>query len=183
MRIPFVNRKKELETLEQEYEKDFSFVILYGRRRVGKTRLIDEFTKDKRTLNFTVDEINDADNIENFQSQLAKFIGKPYLEQVSFSKWQDAFAQLREVKGKFTLVIDEFPYLIKANKSFPYIFQKIIDKQLRDQEVNVIVSGSSMSLMSDKVLAHKSPLYGRRTAQLRLDPLEFKHMTKFFPKY
>ncbi|MEA3357095.1 MAG: ATP-binding protein, partial [Patescibacteria group bacterium] len=82
-----------------------------------------------------------------------------------------------------TLVIDEFPYLIKANKSFPYIFQKIIDKQLRDQEVNVIVSGSSMSLMSDKVLAHKSPLYGRRTAQLRLDPLEFKHMKEFFPKY
>lgn len=177
-----IARARELQTLEEEYSKEFSFVILYGRRRVGKTTLLEEYTKNRKVLFFTVSRINDYENINTFKNLIAEFIGKEYLKEVDFSNLDNVFSLLDEVKEKFVLVIDEFPYLIKANRNIPYIMQNIIDKKLRKKKIQLILSGSSLSIMSDEVLAYKSPLYGRRTSKIKLPQFECTNVVKYFQK-
>lgn len=180
----FVDRELEIRTLEKEYKKkDSSLVIVYGRRRVGKTTLLSEFMKDKKALYFLATQEAETLNRNAFREKAAAFIGSELLAETSTDKWDIIFKAI--VSGaweeKPILVIDEFQYLGKANPAFPSVFQKIWDEILIKCPVMVILCGSLISMMVSQTLSYNSPLYGRRTAQIRLKQIPFRYYQKFCP--
>jgi hypothetical protein len=180
----FVGRNVELDSLREEYSRDSAFVVIYGRRRVGKTTLIKEFIKDKHALYFLATQEPESQNIQEFARKTADFTGLDYLRSAKFQNWHAVFeAFVREKQSeKKILVIDEFQYLVQANSAFPSVFQKVWDEILKDHNVMVILCGSLINMMTTQVLSYNSPLYGRRTSQMRLKPLSFSEVRKFFPE-
>jgi hypothetical protein len=183
----FVDRETEMETLKKEYTREgSSFVVIYGRRRVGKTALINEFCKDKKALFFLATEENERENRENFKNNVAGFCSNDLLANSKVDKWESIFDVLveysKENKEKTILVIDEFQYLGKANKAFPSIMMSIWDRKLKDHNVMLIVCGSLINMMTTQVLSYDSPLYGRRTAQMRIGQIPFTYYQEFFPE-
>ncbi|MDR2066314.1 MAG: ATP-binding protein [Endomicrobium sp.] len=173
--MKFLGRKNELEVLEREYQRDSSFVVIYGRRRVGKTTLIKEFIKGKNTLYHLATQELEQAALNRFAKSVVEFTHKPHLENIVFSDWRDLFHEIVDYKinEKKVIVIDELPYLVKINEAFPSILQYIWDEMLKDKNIMLILCGSYISMMEKYTLYHDSPLYGRRTAQIRLAPLSF----------
>ena len=178
----FIGREKELSDLERLYASDkFEFAVIYGRRRVGKTAIINRFTADKPTICFTGVETNEKQNLENFSKCILEFgTGTPI--DTFFSSFQAAFEVVFKLaeKQRMILVIDEYPYVARASKSLASTLQLLIDKYKDTSKLFLILCGSSMSYMEDHVLAYKAPLYGRRTAQLKVQPFEFQEVCKYF---
>ena len=180
----FVDRELEMETLQNEYERDGSaLVVLYGRRRVGKTTLISEFIKDKKALFFLASEEAEAQNRNAFKEKVAEFIDSDLLRSADIKSWDVLFKTIMDTPfdSKPVIVLDEFQYLGKANTAFPSIFQRIWEEVLKDKSVMVILCGSLISMMESQTLAYGSPLYGRRTAQIRLKQIPFGYYHEFFP--
>ena len=182
--MKFIGRKDELEALEREYKRDSGFVVVYGRRRVGKTTLIKQFIKDKKALYFLASQEPIKQNMINLTSRVARFTGQTYLEKARLESWEQVFKVFAEYEPdqKKILIIDEFQYLVKADPAFPSIFQYVWDEILTDNNVMVILCGSHISMMTSSVLSHSSPLYGRRTAQIRLRPLKFSEFSSAFER-
>lgn len=179
----FVNRKREMATLASEYSsKSSSMVIVYGRRRVGKTRLINEFIKDKDAFVFTATEENERENRKSFKDMLGEYLDNPLISGTNDLSWEIMFKELVRNTGKCKriIVIDEFQYIGKSNKAFPSIFQKIWDTILMDENVMVILCGSILSLMKSQTLNYSSPLYGRRTAQIKLKQVRYGYYSEFY---
>lgn len=180
----FVDRETEWETLEEEYgREESSFIIVYGRRRIGKTCLIREFIKDKPSLYYLATEEPESQNREAFQALAAAFTGNEFLKNARIEDWALIFHALisHRTPGKMVIVLDEFQYLGQSNPAFPSILQKIWDTRLRDGNIMLILCGSYVSMMESQTLAYESPLYGRRTAQIRLKQIPFAHYREFFP--
>ena len=173
--MKFIGRQSELRTLEQEYRRDGGFVVIYGRRRVGKTRLIKEFIKDKPAVYFLATEEVEAQSMKRMAGVIARATGNALLGNVTFSDWADLFRAVATYQPdqKKVIVLDEFPYMVKTNPAFPSILQNIWDEFLQDSNVMLILSGSLIGMMKKHALSYDSPLYGRRTAQIRLMPLPF----------
>ncbi len=181
----FIGREYEMKKLNDLYhENSFQCIIMYGRRRVGKTRLLTEFCKDKKSIFYVGREHNDKYALEQFSQQIiTHFQLNSYTS--SFLSWDTAFSFLGEQAKdeQLVLVLDEFPYMAASNKSMLSILQNSIDHILSKTRFFIVLCGSSVSFMENEVLAHKSPLFGRRTAQLLIHPLDFFHALKFFPDY
>ena len=180
----FVDRELEMETLQNEYERNGSaLVVLYGRRRVGKTTLISEFIKDKKALFFLASEEAEAQNRNAFKEKVAEFIDSDLLRSADIKNWDVLFKSIMDTPfdSKPVIVLDEFQYLGKANPAFPSIFQRLWEEILKDKSVMVILCGSLISMMESQTLAYGSPLYGRRTAQIRLKQIPFGYYHEFFP--
>ena len=173
--MKFIGRQSELRTLEQEYRRDGGFVVIYGRRRVGKTRLIKEFIKDKPAVYFLATEEVEAQSMKRMAGVIARATGNALLGNVTFSDWADLFRAVAAYQPdqKKVIVLDEFPYMVKTNPAFPSILQNIWDEFLQDSNIMLILSGSLIGMMKKHALSYDSPLYGRRTAQIRLMPLPF----------
>ena len=183
----FVNRRKELETLRKEYSrKEASFVVIYGRRRVGKTALIKEFCKDKRNIMFLATEENETENRNAFKEAVAEAFDHTLLREARVTRWETIFDSIADQCGKakdrLILVMDEFQYLGKANPAFPSILMKIWDEKLKDKNIMLILCGSLINMMTSQVLNYDSPLYGRRTAQIKLQQIAFEHYKEFMPE-
>lgn len=180
----FVGRDEELEKLEKLYNKGcFQMVVVYGRRRVGKTTLISEFAKDKRTLFFTALEQSDRDNLSDLTARIREFFDLPRMTG-SFESWVDAFDFIADEASKepFVFVFDEFPYAAQRNISLPSILQIAIDHKLQETGLFLVLCGSNQGFMESKVLGRKSPLHGRRTSQMRVLPLDFMQAKKMLPE-
>ena len=180
----FVDREQEMETLQSEYNRDGSaLVVLYGRRRVGKTTLISEFIKNKNALFFLASEEAEAQNRNAFKEKVAEFIDSDLLRSADIKSWDVLFKSIMDTpfESKPVIVLDEFQYLGKANHAFPSVFQRIWEEILKDKSVMVILCGSLISMMESQTLAYGSPLYGRRTAQIRLQQIPFGYYHDFFP--
>ncbi len=179
----FIGRESEMEQLNRLYdEKGFQMPVVYGRRRVGKTRLISEFCRNKKTVFFTAIEQNDTEALRMFsEAVLQELPGMQSSFITSFDSWDSAFRYAAEFAKdeRIILVIDEFPYLAAANPSLPSILQKAIDHYFTGTSLFLILCGSSMSFMENQVLDYKSPLYGRRTAQFKIQPLDCFESIKF----
>lgn len=173
--MKFIGRERELQLLEKEYMRDSGFVVLYGRRRVGKTTLIKEFIKDKTAFYFLATQEMELQNKKRFVDVISKITGNEMLRRVKFEDWVDIFQLITayQPEQKKVIVIDEFPYLVKTNPAFPSVLQYIWDEYLKDQNVMLILCGSLLSMMKKHALSYESPLYGRRTTQMRLQPLPF----------
>ena len=179
----FVDRIKELEFLNNEYnKKDSSLIILYGRRRVGKTALIKEFGKNKDMIYFLATEEQEMQNINAFKELVINDTQNELLSSANITSWEVLFKTIvsQKTTSKKIIVIDEFQYLGKINPSFPSIFQKIWDEILKDKNVMVILCGSLISMMESQTLNYNSPLYGRRTGQIKLKQIPFENYHDFF---
>ena len=124
----FVDREMEMDTLQSEYNRNgSSLVVLYGRRRVGKTTLINEFIKGKKALFFLASEESESQNRNSFKEKAAEFIDSDLLRNASVSNWDAIFKAIMDYSfdSKPVIVIDEFQYLGKTNPAFPSVFQRI----------------------------------------------------------
>ena len=173
--MKFLGREKEILDLEKEYARDGGFVVIYGRRRIGKTTLIKQFIKSKTAFYFLATKEVESQSMKRFAGVIARTTGNSVLQKAAFSDWLDLFQAVADYKPneKKVLVIDEFPYLVKVNDSFPSILQNAWDEILNDSNVMLILCGSLISMMKKHALSYESPLYGRRTAQMRIAPLPF----------
>jgi len=180
----FVDRDDELDFLEKEYNREgSSLVVLYGRRRVGKTALVAEFIKNRASVYFLATEENETQNRIAFKNVIAERTGNEILKNANIDNWDMIFKVWLDTASseKKLMVIDEFQYLGKANNAFPSIFQRIWDTMLKDKNVMVILCGSLISMMESQTLSYSSPLYGRRTGQIKLKQIPFRHYNEFFP--
>ena len=180
----FIGRKRELQALEKMYlSEQFEFVVIYGRRRVGKTALINEFIKDKNVIYFMGIESNEKQNLENFSKNIMAY-ANGIESETCFASYQAAFEYVFRLaeKERLILAIDEYPYVARASKSMASTLQMLIDKYKDTSKLMLILCGSSMSYMEDHVLAYKAPLYGRRTAQMKMQPFEFEECCSYLSR-
>lgn len=171
----FIGRDKEIRALERLYQSDkFEFVVIYGRRRVGKTALINHFIDDKKAIYFMGVESNEKQNLENFSKSIIEYSSGIQTE-TSFSSYQAALEYVFKLSEneRVILAMDEYPYVARSSKSLATTLQMLIDKHKDNSKLMLILCGSSMSYMEDHVLAYKAPLYGRRTAQMKIMPFDF----------
>ncbi|WP_297477798.1 ATP-binding protein [Thermococcus sp.] len=181
----FIDREREIEILAREWENRPSFVVLYGRRRVGKTRLLREFSKGKRTFFFTFPEAIKTLQMAEFKKALSEFLGDGLILKLETDNWLDLLTYLAERIDDSLLILDEFTYAIKSDKKILSDLQRVWDGILSEKNVMLVISGSLLGMMWDDVLSHASPLYGRRTRSLHLKPLDYTNSLKFFkdPEY
>lgn len=175
----FIGRDFELDALNRLFKsKKAEFVVIYGRRRIGKSKLIEKFIENKKGINLLAREESDHLQLRNFSHKLSEFFNDKFLAKNPFSDWDAFFTYLNEKtkNERIVIAIDEFPYIANENKSTPSIIQDYWDNKFIKGKIFLILNGSSISMMEKKILGHKSPLYGRRTAQLLLKPLEFKNI-------
>ena len=181
----FIGRERELASLRQLYNSDkFEFAVLYGRRRVGKTALINHFIDGKKAIYFIGVESNAKQNLENFSKSIIEYASGIEAE-TSFASFQAALETVFRLSEneRIILAIDEYPYVARASKSLASTLQLLIDKYKDRSKLMLILCGSSMSYMEDHVLAYKAPLYGRRTAQIKLQPFDFEEACRYFGNF
>lgn len=177
----FIGRERELNSLEGLYASGrFEFVVLYGRRRVGKTALLTQFIQNKRAIYFMGVESNARQNLENLSRSILEYASGIAAEN-SFLSFQAALEYVFKLaeQERVVLVLDEYPYLARSSRSLASTLQMLIDKNRDTSKLMLILCGSSMSYMEDQVLAYKAPLYGRRTAQIKLLPFDFAETCRY----
>lgn len=181
----FVGRHQELEQLNQAYqENNFQFTVIYGRRRIGKTSLINEFLKDKKAIYYVALEENAEDNLKRFSDAISIFKNTDQGGKEKFADFEECFKEITRLaqKQRVILVIDEFPYLAKAYPTISSMLQSYIDHEFKETNLFLILCGSSMSFMERQVLGYQSPLYGRRTLALKLEPFKLSEAHEMLPK-
>ncbi len=184
----FVGRHEELAAMERLYEKDsFQMLVLYGRRRVGKTTLLEHFSKGKDALFFTAKEQSSGLNLRDLSRTIFEHQGLSDTA-ATFETWEAAFSYLAErvvarvaPAEKLLFIFDEFPYAAATDPSLPSVLQVAIDRMLKDKNILLVLSGSNEGFMESRVLGNKSPLYGRRTAQIKLQPFDYFDAAKMTP--
>ncbi len=181
----FYCREEELQTMNRRYQKGrFECIVIYGRRRVGKTALINEFCKDKPTVFFSALNASSQENLEALSKAIYLYKNSDSTSAPVYRSYEDALDEITAMskEQRLVFVIDEYPYLAKAEKSFSSRLQHMIDHQWQNGQLYLILCGSSMSFMEYQVLGYESPLYGRRTAQFKIQALTYQEMTKFHPE-
>ena len=180
----FLCRESELRKLNNRYVNgDLECVIIYGRRRVGKTALINAFVEGKPTVFFPALKSNAQDNLAALSKAIYCYSHPGAIEAPVFSTFDAAFAEITRIakEERIVFVIDELPYLVKADPSIPSRLQHLLDRDWSGTKLYLILCGSSMSFMEKKILSEKSPLYGRRTAQFKIEPLTYLDAARFNP--
>jgi len=171
----FIDRKEELAVLNERYTRQGAeFIILYGRRRIGKSELIEHFLKTARGIRFLAREESKHLQLKKISRDCAEFFHDDFLQNSPFGDWDSFFSYLAgKTKERLVIAIDEFPYLVKEDPSLPSIIQEYWDTRLKDSGIVLILSGSSISMMEEYTMQHSSPLYGRRTGQILLQGFRF----------
>lgn len=178
--MEFINRKKELAFLEEKWkEQKAQMIILWGKRRVGKTELVKQFIRDKPHVYFLSESTNEPEQLRRVSASIGEFFNEPLLVTRGFGTWEESFKYIKEKNKRLILVIDEFPYLIQSNPAIPSLFQKAWDEYWTKSPIYLILLGSSVAMMETEVLGYKAPLYGRRTGQWRIDPMTFESVNRF----
>ena len=181
----FIGRERELASLKEFYDKDgIGMTVIYGRRRIGKSTLITEFIKDKKSIFYTATKVGKSRNLELFSKQVVDLF-MPGIEDISFHTTEAVFDFINKNMGdeKIVLVIDELPYWAERDDALLSVLQKYIDTVWNDKNLKVILCGSALSFMENKVLSEKSPLFGRRDSQIKLEAFNYLDAAKFVPDY
>ncbi len=181
----FHGRQDEMNIMEKRYRKGkFECIIMYGRRRVGKTSLIKEFCKDKPTIFFSALNASSQENLEALSKSIFEYKNPRSITTPCYNNYDDALTEITHMaeKERLIFVIDEYPYLAKAEESISSRLQHRIDHIWQNGQIFLILCGSSMSFMENQVLGYESPLYGRRTAQFKIQALTYKEITVFNSK-
>lgn len=184
--MDFIGRKRELAFLEKCYaSQKAQLIVLYGRRRVGKTETLRRFSQDKPCVFFSCTQETDASLLAGFSRRLISHYGRARQLISAFPSWQTAFEAIPklDMPGRKLVIIDEFPYACAANNALPSILQNAWDGILQREDVMVVLCGSSRSFMEDRLLGAKNPLYGRATGIWKMEPLGYDEASLFFPDY
>jgi AAA+ ATPase superfamily predicted ATPase len=172
----FVNRETEFAFLEEHYQsKQAEFIVLYGRRRVGKTELLHHFCQDKPHIFFVADLGTNEANLAHFSRAVSQYVhGDPEVEG-PYRDWDQALSRVARLsqEERLILVFDEFTYLVDAQEGIPSILQRLWDENLRHSMIMLILCGSYVGMMMQHVLGYRAPLYGRRTGEWNLQPFFF----------
>lgn len=182
----FIGRKRELNDLKQRYENGkFEFAVMYGRRRVGKTTLINEFVKDKEVIFYTGIEGNEKENLEGLSKSIYSLSQDFADTSSSFASFQEALETAFRIgeKRRIVFVIDEYPYIAGSYKALSSILQILIDRNKNASKMFLILCGSSLSFMENQVLGYKSPLFGRRTCQYKIMPFDYFETKDYYNKF
>lgn len=186
----FVGRKSELARLEALWaEPAARLLVLYGRRRVGKSRLLTHWIRQsgRRVLYWQAELDTKEAQLRQFSQQLFNFANPsfPAPPDFSYASWEQAFSQAAQLaqSERLGLFIDEFSYLMAADESLPSKIQKLWDHSLQDSNLLLCLSGSHLGMMERGILAASAPLYGRASALLHLQPLSFGVSGQYFPSY
>jgi AAA+ ATPase superfamily predicted ATPase len=180
---PFIGRQRELAVLQELAASGKpELFVLYGRRRVGKTELLQQLCQGRRAAYFLAAQVRDKDNLRAFRKVLEEALGDPLIGSIEFPDWTAAltFAAERAGAERLVLVLDEFPYLCEANPGLPSLLQRFWDLRGKRSSLMLVLCGSQVSFMEKEVLAERSPLFGRRTGQRRLEPLAPSESLGFF---
>jgi len=154
--------------------------VIYGRRRIGKTELIKNFMKNKPHIYLLCDKKGTERNAVRFKKKVSQFLNEPV---IATSDWEEIFEYLADKvqDKKIVICLDEFSYLVERDDAIPSIFQVIVDELLMDKDIMLILCGSSIMMMEKGVLSQRSPLYGRKTAHIKLGEVDFSFFSQFFP--
>jgi hypothetical protein len=178
--MPFIDREDELRFLEEKWKDTRAqMIVLWGKRRVGKTELVKQFMTGKKSVYFLAESTSEKEQLQRFSQALGRFFEEPLLLTRGFASWEEAFTYLKAKKERFVLAIDEFPYLIQSNPAITSLFQKGWDEYLSGSNIYLILFGSSIAMMENEVLGYRSPLYGRRTGQWLVEPMPFRAAGRF----
>lgn len=182
----FINRRLELDLLEKRFSSGKAeFFVLYGRRRVGKTELLAHFCEGKRSIFF----VSDIGSEISLRTALSKTINTalfgPNQMNAVYSSWDDLLQTLAQAAQteRLVVVMDEFPYMITSHPPLATILQRMWDQTLKNSQIILILCGSYIGMMEETVLGYQAPLYGRRTGQYLLEPLQFKDARLFYPSF
>ncbi len=206
--MEFCGRNYELETLNSAYQSvGFEFTVIYGRRRIGKTALIAEYIKDKPSIYYMATETDGMKNLQGLSREINRFLGREMM--ASYRLYEDAFRDIVEIskrhydigalltsgeltgnlsynivaesmsENKLVFVIDEYPYLAENYPEISSIIQKFCDHDWKNANIHFILCGSAMSFMENQVLGVKSPLYGRRTSQIKLRAFRYQESADY----
>lgn len=181
----FIGRNRELKSLQEQYDrKGLSMTVLYGRRRIGKSTLISHFIKDKRAIFYTATKVGAQRNLELFSRQAAAILDNTYVN-ANFTAAEDIFDFITSKADgdKLIIIIDEFPYWAEKDEGLLSILQKYLDIDWAKKNIFIILCGSSLSFMENKILSEKSPLFGRRTSQIKLEAFNYSDSALFVPSY
>ena len=181
----FIGRERELASLKEFYEKDgIGMTVIYGRRRIGKSTLITEFLKNKKNIFYTATKVGKNRNLELFSKQVLELL-MPGVENISFNTIEAVFDFINKNIGedKVVLAIDELPYWAEKDEALLSVLQKYIDTVWQDKNLKIILCGSALSFMENKVLSEKSPLFGRRDSQIKLEAFDYLDAAKFVLGY
>lgn len=179
-----IGRMQEMNQLERMYTSErFEFMVMYGRRRIGKTTILQEFSKTHKTIFFSAQEKNDALNLQDFSRLVQEYFDGNFIS--NFANWEDALNYLgrKSQDKRIVLIVDEFPFLAETNPSIKSILQHKIDHDWKDRNLFLILCGSSVSFMLNDVMGYKSPLYGRSTGSMEVQPFDYLESAAFFPNY
>jgi hypothetical protein len=182
----FIGRDRELAILEELHDRGRpELFVLYGRRRVGKTELLQRFCAGRRAVYFQAAQVREKDNLRAFRDAIAAGIDDDLAAGVELPDWDAALAFVaeRSASERLVVVLDEFPYLCEANKGLPSILQRFWDTRGKRSGLMIVLCGSQVSFMEREVLAERSPLFGRRTGQRRLEPLTPPDTLAFFGRW
>ena len=181
----FVNRKSELAQLQSLHNRaGADLAVVYGRRRLGKTALLREFSKDKPHCYYMASRAGEKLQINAMGKALATMLREPILENIDFTQWDELFELLDKClpeSGKFIFIIDEFQYLCQVQPAFSSILQKWWDEKWSNRNILLILCGSITSMMYRETLAESAPLYGRASLQLLISPVRYEHLPEFLP--
>lgn len=184
----FKNRKQEFALLESLWEKKTAqFAVVYGRRRVGKTALLNRFASNKKIIHWLAYRATSQDLLKDLSQKLHAYFysGQGVPADFSYGSWQNLFETMALIaeQRKIGIVIDEFPYLVEAEPSLPSLLQAQWDLKLSATGIFFVLSGSRLSMIKDSILSPKAPLYGRATGIINLEPVNLYHLNEFFPKF
>ena len=186
----FIGRVGELEMLNRMWESSKAeLIILYGRRRVGKTRLLTHWIQEHggEGLYWMAEPSSAVDQLRSFSQALANFADPEETAPLDFTyaNWEQAFRQVALLAQgqRMALFIDEITYLMDTNRSIIGTLQKVWDHRLSQTNLVLALSGSQMGMMQEDMLSYEAPLYGRATVQLELPALPFGASGRYFPEY
>jgi len=177
---PFIDRRVELAVLEREWRsRGTRLVIVYGRRRTGKTRLLREWCRGRRCVYFLAAEVS----YQQLSTWFSQAVGEQLAVYVPPTDLLEAITRLAKTSTTRTAVIlDEFQYIVEADKSTPSRLQKLLDEELRETSLVLVLSGSAISFFQKELLGYRAPLFGRRTAQIKLKPMRYGEARGFYNK-
>lgn len=186
--MDFVGRDKELAYLEREWSSSRStFIPIYGRRRVGKSELIVHFLDGREGLYFLGKQTPADLQIRDFLLAAARLLNEPLIAEVEGRDWLRAFELLIDrwpPDRKLVIALDEFQWTVGASPELPSVLQGLWDRRLRDDgRFMLIVCGSYVGFMEREVLGKKSPLFGRRSGIIHLQPFDHREARLFHPAF
>ena len=184
----FIGRKEELFALQELYKKNnFQMVVIFGRRRVGKTTLVNKFIENNKckSISFISTEMTESELLLRMGNDVLDSLEPTLSNKMKFESFDSIFDFIAEKakSEKIIFAIDEYPYLAKSCPYMNSLLQKYIDHKWKTSNLYFLLLGSLVSFMREDVLSSSAPLHGRANLEIRMKPFDYKETAQFVPNY